>query len=187
MVKRSDLHAVTDEPMLLNSTGARIFVPRGRPTELIFTADTDAEIVQMLKLFTIRQFPNTSRPITSLGEIDLQKRLGAETVKIEGRTNLVDLAQASDITAGAQSYKFGVADPVATGGEVLLKLSSINNLSDDSRIRVALNGQVLGAAKLDKKKKTVAFDIAQGSLNATSNVLNLVPDLDPLTGYECRI
>ena len=185
MVKRSDLHAVTDEPMLLNSTGARIFVPRGRPTELIFTADTDAEIVQMLKLFTIRQFPNTSRPITSLGEIDLQKRLGAETVKIEGRTNLVDLAQASDITAGAQSYKFGVADPVATGGEVLLNLSSMNNLSDDSRIRVALNGKVLGAAKLDKKKKTVAFDIAQGSLNATSNVLNLVPDLDPLTGYEC--
>ena len=185
MVKRSQLSSVTDEPMILNSKGARIYVPRGRPTELIFTADTDAEIVQMLKVFTIRRFPNTSRPITSLGEIDLQSRLGSDTVKIDGKTALMDLAVASDIAAGAQSYRFGVEDPVATSGEILLKLSSMNNLSEKSRLRVALNGKVLGAAKLDKKRKSVAFPVTQGSLNATSNVLNIVPDLDALTGYEC--
>lgn len=185
MVKRSRLASVTNEPMILNSKGARIYVPRGRPTELIFTADTDAEIVQMLKVFTIRKFPNTSRPITSLGEIDLQKRLGSDTVKIDGKTALMDLAIASDIAAGAQSYRFGVEDPVATSGEILLKLSSMNNLSEKSRLRVALNGKVLGAAKLDKKRKSVAFPVTRGSLNATSNVLNIVPDLDALKGYEC--
>jgi hypothetical protein len=185
MVKRSELYRFTDDPMILNSHGARIFVPRGRPTELIFTADTDDEILQMLKTFTIRKFPNTSRPITSLGEIDLQKRLDSSTIKIEGKTALMDLAIASDIAPGAQSYRFGVADPIATSGEVLLRLSSMNNLSEKSRLRVALNGKVLGAAKLDKKRKSVAFDILPGTLNATSNVLNLVPDLEGLKGYEC--
>lgn len=185
MVKRSRLASVTDEPMILNSKGARIYAPRGRPTELIFTADTDAEIVQMLKVFTIRRFPRTSRSITSLGEIDLQNRLGSKTVKIDGKTALMDLAVTSDIAAGAQSYRFGVEDPVATSGEILLKLSSMNNMSDKSRLRVALNGKVLGATKLDKKRKSVAFPIPRGSLNATSNVLNVVPDLDPIKGYEC--
>jgi len=37
MVKRNRLFDITDDPMILNSSGARIFVPRGRPTELIFT------------------------------------------------------------------------------------------------------------------------------------------------------
>ena len=185
MVKRSQLASVTDEPMILNSKGARIYVPRGRPTQLIFTADTDAELVQMLKVFTIRRFPITSRPITSLGEIDLQKRLGSDTIKVGKKTALMDLAVATDIAAEAQSYRFGVEDPVATSGEILLKISSMNDLSDKSRLRVALNGEVLGAAKLDKKRKSVAFPIARGTLNATSNVLNIVPDLEPLTGYEC--
>ena len=185
MVKRSQLSSVTDEPMILNSQGARIYTPRGRPSKLIFTADTDAEILQMLKIFTIRHFPNTTRPITSLGEIDLQKRLGSDTVKIDGKTALMDLAIASDIAAGAQSYRFGVEDPVATSGEILLRLSSMNNMSEKSRLRVALNGKVLGAAKLDKDRKSVAFPIRPGSLNATSNVLNVVPDLDALQGYEC--
>ena len=185
MVKRAQLSSVTDEPMILNSEGARIYAPRGRPSKLIFTADTDEEILQMLKVFTIRKFPNTARPITSLGEIDLQKRLGSDTVKIDGKTALMDLAIASDIAAGAQSYKFGVEDPVATSGEILLRLSSMNNMSEKSRLRVALNGKVLGAAKLDKDRKSVAFPIRSGSLNATSNVLNIVPDLDTLQGYEC--
>ncbi len=185
MIKRSELYKVTDEPMILNSQGARIYVPRGRPAELIFTADTDAEILQMLKIFTVRRLPNTSRPITSLGEIDFQNRLGSDTVKIDGRTSLMDLATASDIAAGAQSYKFGVEDPVATSGEILLRLNSMNNMSEKSRLRVALNGNVLGAAKLDKARKSVAFEIAPGTLNATSNVLNIIPDLEALKGYDC--
>jgi len=48
-----------------------------------------------------------------------------------------------------------------------------------------LNGQILGAAKLDKKRKTVAFQIKPGTLNATSNVLNIVPDLKAGTNFTC--
>lgn len=186
MVKRNRLFDVTDDPMILNSSGARIFAPRGRPTELIFTADTDAEIVHMLKIFATRKLPNTRRAISSLGELNLQNRLDSGTLKVDGKTRLLDLAVAStNAASGTQTYKFGVADPVATGGEVLLRLSTTDNLAENSRLRVSLNGKTLGAAKLDKKRKSVAFNIQPGALNATSNVLTLVPDMDAKPGYSC--
>jgi len=129
MAKRDRLFDITDDPMILNSKGPRIFVPRGRPTELIFTADTDAEIVQMLEVFATRKLPGTRRSISS----------------------------------------------------------TTDALEDNSRLRVALNGKTLGAAKLDKKRKSVAFDIQPGALNATSNILTLVPDLDAKPGYSCPV
>lgn len=185
MVKRDRLFAVTDDPMILNSEGPRIFVPRGRPTKLIFTADTDAEIVHMLELFATRRLPTTRRPISSLGELNLQNLLGSETTKIDKKSPLVDLAIPTNIAAGAQSYKFGVSDPMAASGEVLLRLSSKDGLADNSRLSVALNGKILGAAKLDKKRKTVAFQIQPGTLNATSNILNIVPDIKAGAEHSC--
>ena len=186
MVKRDRLFDITSDPMILNSEGPRVFVPRGRPTELIFTADTDAEIVHMLEIFATRELPSTRRAISSLGELNLQNRLDSGTVKIDGKTHLMNLAVASaDAASGAQTYKFGVTDPVATSGEVLLRLSTTDDLAENSRLRVTLNGKTLGAAKLDKKRKSVAFDIQPGALNATSNILTLLPDLDAKPEYSC--
>ena len=185
MVKRNRLFEYTDEPMIINSEGPRIFIPRGRPTNLVFTADTDAELVNMLQIFATRKLPNTRRAISSLGEINLQNRLGSETVKIDKKSKLIDLAVPTNIAAGAQSYNFGVLDPATSSGEVLLRLTSTEKMADNSRLSVALNGQVLGAAKLDKRRKTVAFEIKPGTLNATSNVLNIVPDLKPEAGFSC--
>ena len=186
MVKRDRLFDITDDPMILNSKGPRIFVPRGRPTELIFTGDTDAEILDMLEIFATRKLPNTRRPISSLGELNLQNRLDSGTLKIDGKTRLMDLAVTSpDAASGALTYEFGVADPVATGGEVLLRLSTTDDMAKNSRLRVTLNGKTLGAAKLDRKRKSVAFDIKAGALNATSNILTLMPDLEANPGYIC--
>jgi hypothetical protein len=186
MVKRDRLFQTTNDPMILNSKGPRIFVPRGRPTELIFTADTDAEILRMLELFATRKLPSTRRAISSLGEMNLQTQLNSGTVKINGKTPLMDLAVATpDPLSGAQSYKFGVTDPAAMGGDLLLRLSTTDNLAENSRLRVTLNGKTLGAAKLDKKRKSVAFDIQPGALNAASNILTLVPDMEAKPGYSC--
>ena len=186
MVKRDRLFDLTDDPMILNSEGPRVFIPRGKPTDIVFTADTDAEIVQMLQIFATRKLPTTRRAITSLGELNLQYPLSSETVKIDGKTRLTDLAVVSaDPASGMQTYKFGVSDPAAMGGDLLLRLSASGDLADNSRLRVTLNGKTLGAAKLDKKRKSVAFDIQPGTLNATSNVLTLVPDIDAKPGYSC--
>jgi len=188
MAKRDRLFDITDDPMILNSAGPRIFVPRGRPTELIFTADTDAEIVKMLELFSTRALPNTRRVISSLGEMNLQHRLDGSTEKIDGKTRLLDLAVASaDPASGAQIYKFGVSNPNAMAGDLLLRLSTHDELAENSRLRVTLNGKTLGAAKLDKKRKSVGFDIQPGILNATSNVLTLVPDINGATDFRCPI
>ena len=186
MVKRNRLFGITDDPMILNSEGPRIFVPRGRPTDLIFTADTDAEIVHMLQIFATRKLPSTRRAISSLGEMNLQYPLSSETVKIDGKTRLSDLAVATaDPALGAQTYRFGVTDPAAMGGDLLLRLSTADGLAENSRLRVTLNGNTLGAAKLDKKRKSVAFNIQPGALNATSNILTLTPDMDAKPGYSC--
>ncbi len=186
MVKRNRLFEVTNDPMILNSAGPRIFVPRGRPTELIFTGDTDAEILQMLEIFATRSLPTTRRAISSLGEMNLQYPLIGSTPKIDGKARLLDLAVASTYPAsGAQTYKFGVTDPAAMEGQILLRLSTTEELAENSRLRVTLNGKTLGAAKLDKKRKSVAFDIQRGTLNATSNILTLVPDMDASPAFVC--
>ena len=188
MVKRSRLFDITNDPMILNSKGARIFVPRGRPTELIFTADTDAEIVKMLEIFATRELPETRRSISSAGELDLQSRLDRGMRTVEGKTRLLDLsAKSAAGLSGAQTYKFNVDDPSVTGGDLLLRLSTTKNLAKDSRLRVVLNGKTLGAAKLDKKRKSVAFDIQPGELNATANVLTLTPDFQAQKGFTCPI
>lgn len=186
MVKRDRLFQTTNDPMILNSKGPRVFVPRGRPTELIFTADTDVEIVRMLEIFATRKLPSTRRSISSLGEMNLQTAFNNGALEVDGKTRLMDLAVASpDPLSGAQTYKFGVTDPAAMGGDLLLRLSTTDNLAENSRLRVTLNGKTLGAAKLDKKRKSVGFEIQPGALNAASNILTLTPDVDAKPGYSC--
>ena len=186
MVKRSDLIKVTDDPMLLNSKGPRIFVPRGKPTELIFTADTDAEILEMLKIFATRKLPNTRRPISNIGEMYMQQRLDFDRHNIAGKTKLSDLAiRPVDAQPGEQNYKFNVKDPTSTQGKLMLRVSTTQDIGEDSRLRVSLNGKTLGATKLDKKRKSVAFDIQPGDLNTASNILTLSPDLSAQKAFSC--
>ena len=186
MVKRSGLTKVTDDPMILNSKGPRIFVPRGKPTELIFTADTDAEILEMLQIFSTRKLPNARRPISSIGEMNMQQRLDFDRQTIAGRTQLSDLAiRLADAQPGEQTYKFNVKDPTSTQGKLMLRVSTTQDIGEDSRLRVSLNGKTLGATKLDKKRKSVAFDIEPSDLNTTSNILTLSPDLSAQKAFSC--
>ena len=186
MVKRDRLFEVTNDPMILNSKGPRLFVPRKRPADLIFTADTDAEIVNMLELFATHQLPNTQRSISSLGELNLQSYLTGDMKAVDGKAYLLDLAVPTyGSPSGAQNYKFNVSHPTATGGELLLRLSKAANLSDKSRLSVSLNGKTLGAAKLDKTRKSVAFNIQPGEMRTTSNVLTLTPDVQSNSKFSC--
>jgi len=186
MVKRDRLLEVTSDPMILNSTGPRIFVPRKRSADLIFTADTDTEIVKMLELFATHKLPNTQRSISSHGELNLQAFLTGDVKTVDEKAYLLDLAvPTSGPASGAQNYKFNVSNPTATGGELLLRLSKAENLSDKSRLSVSLNGKTLGAAKLDKTRKSVAFNIQPGEMRRTSNVLTLTADVQSKSELSC--
>ncbi len=186
MVKRDRLFEFTSDPMILNSKGPRIFVPRKRPANLIFTADTDGEIVKMLELFATHQLPNTRRSISSLGELNLQAFLTGDMKTVKRKAYLLDLAvPTSGPASGAQNYKFNISNPTATGGELLLRLSKASNIADNSRLSVSLNGKTLGAAKLDKTRKSVAFSIQPGEMRKTSNVLTLTPDIQSNSKFSC--
>jgi len=101
---------------------------------------------------------------------------------------LIDLsAKSAAGLSGAQTYKFNIDEPSVTGGDLLLRLSTTKTLAKESRLRVVLNGKTLGAAKLDKTRKSVAFDIQPGELNATANVLTLTPDFQAQKGFTCPI
>ncbi len=193
MVTRDRLFDYTDDPMILNSKGSRVFVPKGRPTQLIFTADTDADILETLKLFSVRHLPSARRPITSLGEIDMQSRLDSDRIVVTRKAKLAELGDTDSFASfsddswasGAKTYRFDVTDPANTRGEILLRLASSEDVAETSRLRVALNGETLGAAKLDRRRKSVIFDVPSGKLNATSNVLSLLPELDAKPEYTC--
>ena len=90
-----------------------------------------------------------------------------------------------DARPGEQSYAFSVEDPTSTQGKLMLRVSTTQDTGEDSRLRVSLNGKTLGATKLDKKRKSVAFDIQPGDLNTASNILTLSPDLSAQGTFSC--
>jgi len=77
-----------------------------------------------------------------------------------------------------QLVKFNVADPIASTGEVLLRIASEKVVAPNSRVSVELNGKSLGFSTLNKSRKSVAFDIPAGTLQGTDNVLSITPDLE---------
>jgi len=140
----------------------------------------------MLELFATHQLPNTRRSISSLGELNLQAFLTGDMKTVDGKAYLLDLAvPSSGPASGAQNYEFNVSNPTATGGELLLRLSKAENLSDKSRLSVSLNGKTLGAAKLDKTRKSIAFSIQPGEMRTTANVLTLTPDVQSTSKFSC--
>ena len=67
----------------------------------------------------------------------------------------------------------------------MLRVSTTQDIGENSRLRVSLNGKTLGATKLDKKRKSVAFDIESIDLNTASNILTLSPDLSAQKAFSC--
>lgn len=183
-ITRDKLSNYTNDAMILKSTGPRVFVAKGRPLELVFTADDDAQLVESLKAFSTHHLPAARRSVTSLGELSLQSDLSSDTPRVNGSAKLYELGT-QGWGASAQSYRFSVADPAATSGELTLKLSSPDTVADTSRLRVALNGEVLGAALLDKSRKTVRFNIPQGRLHGSENVLSLLPEVRATDSASC--
>ncbi|WP_409432561.1 cellulose biosynthesis cyclic di-GMP-binding regulatory protein BcsB [Litorimonas sp. RW-G-Af-16] len=193
MARRDQLHAYTNDAQVLNGSGSRIFVPRGRPMRLIMTADTDAELLSTVQSFAIHKLPKARRQVTSVGEMRMQSRFSYDIVRVSGTEQLSDIpgthfvnnAGDDDWASGPQALRFSVADPASMSGEVLLKLSASENVSEDSQLRVALNGELLGSAKLDKTRKTVAFTVRPGALRGNDNVLTLTPELKAKSDTAC--
>ncbi len=179
--RRDQLHGWVSDEKILNSSGPRLMVHRGRPMRLIITGDTDAEVMSGAKAFATYRLPNAHRPTTSPGELDMQMPLGADIARVEGTENLSELSGSHFENSWGprpQKITFNVNDPMVSSGELLLRLASDNSVAASSRVSVDLNGKSLGFTSLDKSRKSVAFKIPEGTLQGTHNILAITPELE---------
>ena len=178
--RRDQLSGWVSDADILTGEGPRIAVHDGRPMRLVITGDTDEEVLETAKSFATYNLPDAHRPLTSLGEMATQTQLSSQTNRIDNSAKISELTgQFFEESWGPKpkQISFDVADPIASSGELMLRISSGKAVSDDSRVSVDLNGKSLGYAKLNKSRKSVAFDIPEGALQGTDNVLSITPDL----------
>lgn len=181
MGRRDQLHGWISDKKILESSGPRLMVHKGRPMRLVITGDTDAEVMSGAKAFATYRLPSAHRETTSPGELAMQMPLGSNIFRIKGTEKLSDLGGGYFEDSWGPKPKtvtFNVNDPLASKGEVLLRLASHNSVSAKSRVSVDLNGKSLGYTTLDKSRKSVAFKIPAGSLQGTDNVLSITPMLE---------
>ena len=178
--RRDELYGWVNDKDILNGSGPRIAVHDGRPMRLVITGDTDEEVISTASAFATHSLPKSHRSKTSLGEMHLQPSFQDNYPTLEGKIKISDLG-GTYFEEGwgptANRVKFNVADPIASKGEILLRLASNKNVNKESRVSVMLNGKSLGYTQLDKARKTVAFDIPEGSLLGSENLLTITPDL----------
>lgn len=174
---------------IFNTHGPRLILDEGRPMRLVLTGDTDEEVLNLAQQFAGHSLPNTSRSITSTGEIVMQPLLSSDE-KIVSRS--IKLSELGD-TAFDPSWNpkdrvltFDVEDPNASQGEILLRLASPKSiLNNDGALTLNLNGHTLGQTKFNKTRKSVAFKVPSGILKGQNNHLRMEADLNLDSAESC--
>ena len=182
MGRRDELPRSVTDKSILRESGPRAAVHQGRPMRLILTGDTDAQVLYMAQTFAAHALPGTRRNQVSGGEIEMQRSYDNRAALVTKSAKLYTLPGTSigeEWGTTARIHTFNVADPAVSSGRVLLRLSSNKHVSEDSTVQVKLNGESLGYSPVDRLRKSVAFDIPQGSLNAANNKLEILPALSP--------
>lgn len=179
--RRDELKGLISDTRILNGTGARILVHSGYPMRLVITGDTDAQVLASAKAFASHNLPDSYGPVTSPGELKMQPSFSTASKHVDGATKLEDLNMGYfDDGWGpkTKTVKFNVTDPLASTGEVILRIASKKTVSANSRVSVELNGKSLGFTSLNKSRKSVGFKIPAGTLQGTDNLLSITPELE---------
>jgi len=185
--RRDQLHAHVSDKDILSDTGPKISVHKGRPMRLVITGDTDAEVLNAAKAFASHHLPAVRRRHASSGEINFQVPFFEQQTALSGKTRFGKLNQtvrAMDMSGTPNTLTFNVADPSVTRGNILLRLSKVKALADNSKVEVELNGQSLGFTTLDRRRKSVNFSIPEGALHGTGNTLKIIPELEQKPSVE---
>lgn len=179
--RRDELSSLVSDRTILSETGSKISVHKGRPMRLVITGDTDHQVSEAVKAFASHNLPPVRRRQSSTGELNFQRSFQNDHVELSGRTRFSKLDEgyyAMDWRETPNILTFNVADPAMQSGEILLRLSTGEKIRKDSQVKLELNGKSLGFAALDRKRKTVSFDIAEGMLRGHDNTLKITPILN---------
>ncbi len=185
MVRRDQLHRYTNEADILAGTGPKVELSRAHSDRLFLTGDTDAEVLQTVQAFATNFLPRSRRSTTSPGEIGVQSPLDYARTTVTNSTRL----DALTVTTGAlREYTFDVPDPSAMSGDLVLRLTRDSRTAPGARLKAVLNGESLGEARLDGRRKTVSYPIRKGQLRGSENQLELTTigadDQDACSGIE---
>lgn len=191
--RRDEISRTVRDKDILNETGAKVSVHKGRPLRLVITGDTDAQVLSAAKMFAQRHLPHVRRSESSEGEMRFQRAFADQHTTVDGKTKLSDMGfgyYAHDWRATPAALNFNVTDPTAQSGRLLLRVSAGEKIDASSTLDVRLNGRSLGQTQLDKRRKTVAFNIPTGALKGADNALTLTPtfkkaDSASGTGFQC--
>lgn len=168
--------------VVLQVSGPRVALDESRPLRVILTGDTDEQVLDLLQAFAQYQLPKTRRTLTSTGELKMQRPLSGDTALRSGQTKLSDLV-AMDIQSNWSpnnaSLRFDVEDPLASRGDILLRLAAPKAVAHaENTLTLSLNGKSIGQTTLEKRNKSVAFQIPQGVLQGQDNVLRMTSDIE---------
>ena len=189
IARRDKLQGLVTDKNILSGEGPRISLHEGRPMRLIITGDTDEEVLSMASTFASNPLPQTRSANANVGELSFQVPFSMQQSHIQDSAKISDLnGSYFDDSWGPQpkNITFNVKDPLASSGEVLLRIASGKTVSKDSRVNVSLNGQKLGYTTLNKTRKSVAFEIPAGILQGTDNQLTITPELDIARASACQ-
>jgi len=187
--RRDQLNGWVSDEKILNGTGPRLLIHTGYPMKVVITGDTDTEVMKTAQAFATYHLPNAHREKTSLGEMEMQPFLETSNPNVSGTTKISEFSEGffeNSWGPKPQTLTFDVSDPTTSSGELLLRLAKDKVVSDSSRLSVSLNGNSLGYASLDKSRKSVAFDIPEGTLRGSGNTLSLTPDLNVKNKSACN-
>jgi hypothetical protein len=187
--RRDQILPYVKSEAIINTHGPRLILDEGRPLTLVLTGDTDSEVLDLARQFASYTLPNTSRSITSTGEIVMQSELSSDDESIAQSIKLSELGDTAfepNWNPQDRVLAFDVADPHASRGEILLRLSTPKSVvKQDGALTLNLNGHTLGQTAFDKTRKSVAFQIPSGILKGQDNVLRMNADLALETHNSC--
>jgi len=118
--RRDMISNIIKDRNIIDETGPKVSVAKGRPVKLVITGDTDSQVLEAAKIFSERHLPKVRRTEASEGELRFQNAFDQGHNALSGRTKLSELNYgfyARDWSATPSQLTFNVDDPVAQDGQ----------------------------------------------------------------------
>ena len=165
---------------LLNATSPSLFVDSGIKPTLILSAPNEDQVMLLARAFAAYHLPSKNRPDASIFDLLAGHKLTPRAIlsaKSHQFSDIGDVSFSPEWRPQPAKLVFNVDNALTSEAILTLKLASGLGTNPQSRLNVSLNGQSLGYTKLDKKSKSVAFNIEAGQLQPSGNTLEFSPKL----------
>ena len=186
---RQSLSGLLKNTDIENMTGAVIGVTRNEPLRLILTADTEEQLLDLVKSYASYEMPASGKSVSTKSQFVWQKDFSENHKSVAGKTPIYDIEYLNFARGwgdNVQTVEFDIDNPITAHGTTKMYFQRGENVAPSSTVNIDLNGQSLGIVPLSHKRNIVQFDIPRGMLQGSNNRLSIQPDLTPAkSGTAC--